>query len=378
MPSSSCRSSGCPARIEEGELIFDPFFDLGLDAEPGAAAALNPELAELWDEKCRGIIINYVREYGDLEYVNVGRVVDSLSKREITFGRRDVYIAVLKRRASPSEVVNIIRVQKWGVSEHLDEGHDLLDAMVRAEDYTDYIFDRRMGCRQLSMNLCPKVTARKLTEKYDGRNAAYRGLTIRSTYFQRDYIRGVASDKIPQRRFAAPAYALAFARLLGQAAAVNMIVGRFGLAGHVLFDDGDELIIEGPDGLPLDIVVADLTGTFAHYEGQLAETAEAYAAPILERLKLVAAPEAFINAYLDAFEERLSGRAAGIRPAAAGLRHALRLPRPGRAGQLPLPLAACWTAWPRPTPGSSKSASARSSTAACEPPPRAGRRSAAF
>jgi len=275
-----------------------------------AQTAADPELAELWDEKCRGIIISYVREYGDLEYVNVGRVVGSLSRREITFGRRDVYIAVLKRRRSPHEVVNIIRMQKWGVREHLNEGSDLLPAMVRSEEYTDYTFDRRMGCRQLSMNLCPTVTARKLTEKYDGSHAGYQGATIWSTYFKRDYIHGVASDKIPQHRFAAPAYALAFARLLGQAAAANMIVGRFGLAGHVLFDDGDEVIIEGPAssggaaGLPVEIVVADLTGTFANYEGELADTAEAYAAPILERLKLVAAPEAFSNAYLDAFQER--------------------------------------------------------------------------
>ena len=67
-------------------------------------------------------------------------------------------------------------------------------------------------------------------------------MTIWSTYFQRDYIRGIASDKIPACRFEDPAYALQFARLLGRAAAPNMIVGRCDLNGQVLFDDGDEVV----------------------------------------------------------------------------------------------------------------------------------------
>ena len=61
-------------RIEEGELIFDPVFELA--EETG-----DPGLRRLCDEKCRGFIFNFVREYGDLEYVNIGRVVGSLSQR---------------------------------------------------------------------------------------------------------------------------------------------------------------------------------------------------------------------------------------------------------------------------------------------------------
>ncbi len=59
-------------RIEEGELIFDSAFDLAEETD-------DPDLRRLCDEKCRGFIFNFVREYGDLEYVNIGRVVGSLS-----------------------------------------------------------------------------------------------------------------------------------------------------------------------------------------------------------------------------------------------------------------------------------------------------------
>jgi len=61
-----------------------------------------------------------VRTYEDLEYVNIGQVVNSLSRRPQRRGRRDVYIAVVKRLGHPQELVSIIRMQKWGVREHLD------------------------------------------------------------------------------------------------------------------------------------------------------------------------------------------------------------------------------------------------------------------
>ena len=44
-------------------------------------------------------------------------------------------------------------MQKWGIREHLDEGKRLLDAIIQSEEYTEYILDRRLGCRQLGMNL---------------------------------------------------------------------------------------------------------------------------------------------------------------------------------------------------------------------------------
>ena len=289
---------GC--RIADGELVFDPILD---GKAPGN---VDPELEVLRDEKCRGIIFNFVREHGDLEYINIGRIVGSLSRRPAFFGRRDVYVAAFKLRGVDREIVNIVRMQKWGVHEHLGEGKGLLEAILEADEYTEYIFDRRLGCRQLGMNMPRQVTARRLAEKYWGARTEYHGTTIWSTYFQRDYIRGIASDKIPSCRFEDPAYAFQFARLLGEAAAPNLIVGRCDLNGQVLFDDGDEVVIEDPNGMPAEIVVTDQTGTFVDYLRDLEEFAAAYARPIIRRRQYVADANGFTSAYLDSFADRFT------------------------------------------------------------------------
>jgi len=287
---------GC--RIVDGELVFDPILDAAASSDG------DPELEALRDEKCRGIILNFVREHGDLEHINIGRIVDSLSRRTAFHGRRGVYVAAFKLRGSDEEIVNIVRMQKWGVHEHLDEGKDLLDAILEADDYTEYVFDRRLGCRQLGMNMPSRFTAKRLAEEYWGSRRECHGTMIWSVYFQRDYIRGTASDKIPACRLEDPAYALPLARLLGRAAAPNMIVGRCDLDGLVLFDDGDEVVIEGPDGIPAEIVVADQTGTFVDYLRELDESAAEYARPILCRRQSVTDPGSFAAAYLDAFQDR--------------------------------------------------------------------------
>jgi hypothetical protein len=280
-------------RIEDGEVIFDSVF---------RKRTVDAELEALRDQKCLEILWNYIREYSDVEYINVGRVIGSLSRRPAFYGRRDVYVAVFKQRKHPREIVHIIRMQKWGVREHLDEGRDLLEAIIRSEAYTDYILDRRLACRQLCMHVPPQLTAKKITEEYRGYQNRFHGTMIWSTYFQRDYIAGTATDKIPPYRFQDPAFALAFARLLGQAAAPNLIVGRSDQGGNVLFDDGDEVVLEDEQGLPREIVVADLTGTFADYLSDPRDLAPSYAESVVKRLGMLADPDAFLAAYLDAFE----------------------------------------------------------------------------
>jgi hypothetical protein len=287
---------GC--RIVDGELVFDPMLD-GKEPSDG-----DPELAVLHDDKCRGIIFNFVREHGDLEHINIGRIVASLSRRAAFYGRRDVYVAAFKLRGAEQEIVNIVRMQKWGIREHLDEGKCLLDAILEADEYTEYVFDRRLACRQLGMNLSPRFTVRRLAEEYRGPRTEYHGMKITSICFQRDYIHGMASDKIPACRLENPAYALQLARLLGRVAAPNMIVGRCDLNGQVLFDDGDEVVIEDSSGIPAEIVVADQTGTFVDYLRDLEEHAVEYARPILARRQHVADPKLFAQAYLDAFKDR--------------------------------------------------------------------------
>lgn len=291
------------ARLDEGELIFDSVLDELAESEGDEqfVASIN---------KVRGLIFNFLQEYGDLEYVNIGRVIGSLCRRSPLKGRRDVFVAQIKQRGSAQEVLQIIRMQKWGVRERLDEGRDLLRAMIESEEYTEYILDRRLGCRQLGMNLPARVFTRKLNERYTGRQKHLEGITIWSPYFQRDYISGLASDKMPLTRLRDGAYSVAFAHLLGRAAAPNIIVGRCNDDGSVLFDDGDEVVIEEPsrDGngvcRPVDIIVADHTGTFSNYESDLRDMAGAYAGPINRRWKHLMHPEAFADCYIQAFVDR--------------------------------------------------------------------------
>ncbi len=286
-------------RIEQGELIFDSAFEL-------AEETADPGLRRLCDEKCRGFIFNFVREYGDLEYVNIGRVVESLSQRAKSLGRRDVYITQVKQRGIREEIVKIIRMQKWGIREHLDGGKKLLDAIIQAEEYTEYILDRRLGCRQLGMNLPARVTAKRISERYLGPHREMQGAAIWSPYFERDFIRGMATDKIPPQRLADGAFATRLARLLGQAAAPNIIVGRCGQQGQVVFDDGDEVVVTNGNGLPTDIVVADQMGTFADYRTDLEHFAAEYAAVVNRRMALLTDPAEFAALYVDAFVTRLA------------------------------------------------------------------------
>lgn len=285
-------------RIEDGELIFDPVYD-EFERTPESA-----DLRQLCDEKARGFIFNFVREFGDVAYVNVGRIIGSLSQRPTMAGRRAVYVAEIKQSGTPTPFVRVIRMQKWGIREHLEEGKDLLQAIMESEDYTDYILDRRLGCRQLGMNLPARITTRKITERYHGSRREYDGQMVWSTYFERDYVSGIATDKIPRSRYQNPRFALRLAALLGRTAAVNSIVGRMNLDNRILFDDGDEIVIEGAEGLPTDIVVADHTGAFVDYTSPLEAQAASYALPVERRAPFIPHAAEFADAYAESFLER--------------------------------------------------------------------------
>jgi hypothetical protein len=274
-------------RIHEGGLVFDE-----VPAEPGVAP----------DEKPRKFIYNMVREYGDLEYVNIGRVSGSLSRRRSFFGRRGVYLAVLKQRQSRREIVTVIRMQKQGVREYLEEGYSRLEAMIRSEEYTEYTLDRLLACRQLGMRIPFHVTGKRISEPHAAPDGSE--FTIWAPYFERDYVRGIATDKLPAFRLEDARFALAFARLLGRAAAPNLIVGRCDLTGGPLFDDGDEVLTLDPEGMPAEITVADITGTFNDCVTPLDEFVAPYASPVARRAVHLPDAAAFTEAYLAGFVER--------------------------------------------------------------------------
>ena len=106
-------------------------------------------------------------------------------------------------------------------------------------------------------------------------------------------------------KLARPDYAMKLAAMLGRAAASNMIVGRAFYQGACpIFDDGDEVIREGEDALPAEILVSDHSGAFGEYERPLDTFAEHYARPVNTRAKLLSNGTGFARVYLTGFHER--------------------------------------------------------------------------
>ena len=237
--------------------------------------------------------------------MNIGRISRSLSHRnhdgEV---RHNVYIAQVKRSDRVDPVVHVLRVQKWGVPEHLDAGKELFAAIMESDEYVDYVLDRRLGCRQLGMNLPPRVVPRRIQERYTGPAKRYVGATYWLTCFERDYIDGRATDKLSPAAYANPAFVARLAVLLGEAAAPNLIVGCTSRDGGPIFDDGDEIVCLDAAGLPARILVSDHTGTFTDSASSFDRLAGSYALPVESRRALLPDPRPFAEAYLAAFTSR--------------------------------------------------------------------------
>ncbi len=285
-------------RIENGELVFDPIFDW-FHAHPD-----DPELSRLCDERIKGFIRNYIREFGGIQYVNIGGILPEMRQRPPVGGHR-AYLAEVMYQGAEKPILRILRVQRWGIRERLDEGKDLLWAVMEGAEYTEYTLDRRLGCWELGMPLPGRIDSRQIAEVYNGKQQKYQGTRIWTTYYERDFIDGMATDKIPENSFRDEAFALRVAQLLGQAAAPNLVVGRTDGKGNVTFDSGDEMILTDAQGTPQRIVVADHAGTFNDVNRPLTDFAAGYASPALSRAKWLLAPDAFVTTYLDALAKRL-------------------------------------------------------------------------
>ena len=110
---------------------------------------------------------------------------------------------------------------------------------------------------------------------------------------------------MPLEKYARPGYGPKLASLLGRAAASSIIVGRALESGkRPVFDDGDEVVREGEDGLPAEILVGDHSGAFGEYKLPLETFAAHYARPVNTRDKVVPDPQGFATAYLDAFRDQ--------------------------------------------------------------------------
>ncbi len=252
------------------------------------------DLEELCDDNVKGFIDNFQNEYSNIEYVNIGKLVQSISKRKGMPGRREVYIAEIKIPNRKKEIVKMIRMQKFGVRENIEKGMDKEEAQKKAEQDIGFALDCHLGCQQMGMNVIPIRTG-KIAEKYNGD-------VVNSAYFERNYIDGTATDKIPPDRFRNKEYSLVFFDLLGKAAASNLIINR-SYKKDVLFDDGDEYIVEDKNGMPKDLIVAEVTGAFNNHEKALEDYISQYANAVNKRINFMKKDniDEAVSHYLDSF-----------------------------------------------------------------------------
>lgn len=295
-------------RFDRGELVFDPVFD-----EPAPDAA-DLHSGAACDDKVKEILFNLIREYGLIDWVNFGAIMPSPSANPKVVsdthanegGRRDVYLVQLKLTNRDELITLFLRLQKWGVRERLRGGVELAEALLATEEYTEYILDRRLGCWYLGVNVPLRLNMRRLQEPYEGTDPRYRTLRLPVTYFQRDFIPGYPANQLPRSRYEREGYPERLARLLGQAAAANLIVGRGNdISKRVVFDVGDEIVVEGDDGLPQELHVGDHAGSFVCFNGDLETLARDYARPVNNRADRLARPAEFARLYLEGFEEKL-------------------------------------------------------------------------
>jgi hypothetical protein len=299
--------------FEEGEFVFAPVFPK--ENRP----PVDPELRPLWDPLARGFIANFIREYGNIEYLNLGRVEGPPVQPPPNTGRRGVYLAEIKVRGELNPRVLFLRVLRWGIRERLEESDEhnqpkeLVRAVLETEEYVDYTLDRRLACLQFGMHLPARVNMRRVSEPYLGSRIEFEDHFFPVIYFERDYLPGIATNRLPERKLADPRYARALAHLLGKAAAPNLVVGRThrlgpqDLPGEPLFDDGDEIIVEDSDGLPSNIVLVDHGGAFADWRTPtLIPFARAYAAPVNRRADQVPDPRLFAETYLGGLHQEIA------------------------------------------------------------------------
>lgn len=289
------------ARIVNGEVIFDEVFE-------EAERTKEPGLVAICDPRVKALFFNTMRLFGKIAYINIGRIANSISRRPMEGNRRGyVYIMQYREVGTLQTQVLMIRLQKWGVAERLDEGKNLLQAILETNEYSDYVLDRRLMCRQLGMNLPPHLGYGSFNEVYHGANKEYDGTTIQTMYFVRNYVPGIASDKVPLSRLRNEAWANKFALLMGGAAAVDALVGRrSSVTKELLFDSYYEVVQLDKNGMPEEVKITDHAGTFVNYEHPLIAYVAQYAAFARKRAKYVVDYGSFVQSYVEGFRRKLT------------------------------------------------------------------------
>jgi len=354
------------SRAYHGEVEWQPGGTVIADEKTGEWAMMMSPNAR---NHTKAIITDYAdfsRKKGlRLSHINVGEVIESLSKRDKLDPdeRREVYLVEWSAKPVTAEgrerknQVDLLRRQRYdsiyfltgmdfdlgdgkGEFKHHAELKKMRDdgSLKTAEDGREYmeVGGTRAYGRRLSI-----FEAKRLTDEYTRFNlqrnkferlvfpghsnvAEVLPVLERTSeigghevlFFIRPYVKGTAVDKIPDERYGNPEFAKKIAGFMGAEAARNFTVGRVNkYTGEIVYADGDEIIqtdkpMGSPDAMPVGIARPDGTSVLGDVDRKPGDFAPAYAGWISKLMKTAAENGAgevkgIGDAFLDSFEKEL-------------------------------------------------------------------------
>ena len=245
--------------MEEWALEFSPEFHLNVKWLPGASVAgdelrFDPGV----QRRVQGLISHFWEKSGGLISINVGRIEESQTSRDISGEERDVYLVVMTTR-DHEDSIRLLRLMKWDAIHWIKMGFSLDQAVAETIKYRTYIFDRLHAAAELGFPILSYNEIR-LDEEVPGLG------TIPAFFFERHYISGVVTDKMPTSCYKNPDFIKALSEQLGAAATFTLVLGRASpRTGKIFYDDGDELIQLNSMSIPIRLVIIETTGSFTDW-----------------------------------------------------------------------------------------------------------------
>ncbi len=245
--------------MEEWALGLSPEFHLNMKWLPGGTV-INGELVfdPITNQRVKGMLSYYWNKTGGYLSINLGRVELPLTARDISGEERDVYLVVITTKGG-RESIRLVRHMKYDVLHRVKLGVPIQQAVKDTFTYRNYIADRLLAAAELGF---PILTYNEIRVEED-----IPGLgKVPAFFFERQYIPGIVTDKIPLAYYRKPDFMVELSRLLGIAAAFTLVLGRASpRTGNIFFDDGDELIQFNNSAIPWRLVIIETTGSFTNW-----------------------------------------------------------------------------------------------------------------
>lgn len=245
--------------METWALGLSPEFHLNVQWLPGAVVSDGKLCFDQGaSHRARGMISYYWKNTGGFASVNLGRVERPQTLRDVSGEERDVYVVVMTM-ADCRASIRLVRHMKWDAMHRVKLGVPIERAINDTVLYRDYIFDRIHAATQLGFPILTYGEI-ELEEVIPGMG------NVPAYFFERQYIPGIVTDKIPLAYYRKPDFIVGLARQLGIAASFTLVLGKANpRTGNIYFDDGDELIQLNESAIPDRLVLIETTGSFTNW-----------------------------------------------------------------------------------------------------------------